>query len=291
MERGLQPIPKKRGGCFKWGCLGVVSFFLVLILAIVLLVRGFFPLIEVNEKNERVRILGGLIDVDGVKETVHLGGLINVTDDDSPTITKEFPVSNFTKIKLLCSGNVEVTQGDKNSVVAQAPAGTMDHLDVRVEDNTLILDTKPNRMFRNNHLKFLVTLKDLTEALIDGSGDFYLNPLNTTRLDLKIDGAGDFHIEDLKVGVLSLRIDGAGDATVSGQATEEIIVIDGAGDFKGLELQAENARVEIDGAGDARLWVNQTLNVTVNGSGDVRYKGSPTVSKSIDGAGSVSKVD
>lgn len=291
LERGLQPIPKKRGGCFKWGCLGVVAFFLVLILAIVLLVRGFFPLIQVNDKEERVRILGGLIDVDGVKETVKIGGLIDVVDDNSPTITKEVPVGEFTQVHLECSGDVEITQGTTNSVVVQATPKVMDHLDVHVEGQALILDTKLNTMLSTKKLKFLVTLKDLSEVMVNGSGDVHINPLKTKELALAIDGHGDIHIKDLKADALRTKIEGAGDVIIDGAVEQQSILIDGSGDYKTRELVSKIANVKIEGSGDVLVNATSALNVEIEGSGDVRYTGSPTVAQSIEGSGTVSKVE
>jgi hypothetical protein len=293
LERGLQPIPKKKGGCFKWGCLGVVAFFLVLILAIVLLVRGFFPLIQVNDKEERVKILGGLIDVDGVKETVKIGGLIDVVDDNSPVVSKEIPVGDFSKIRIECFGDVEISQGDRNSVVVQATQKNFDWVDVRVEGETLVFDTKRDGVFKFKvrKLKFLVTLKELSEVALDGSGDVLINPLQTRELALVIDGHGDIHVKDLKASSLRAKIEGAGDMVLSGTVEQQSILIEGAGDYKARDFTSKIANVKIEGSGDVLVNAISALNVEIEGSGDVRYTGSPSVAQSIEGSGTVTKAD
>ncbi|MCM2280290.1 MAG: hypothetical protein NDI61_00430 [Bdellovibrionaceae bacterium] len=68
LERGMQPVVVPRahsaaGSFFKWATIGVLGFLAIMTLGGVLLVSKFFPLIQVDEKENRVRILGGLIDI------------------------------------------------------------------------------------------------------------------------------------------------------------------------------------------------------------------------------------
>lgn len=73
-EKGLAPVPvSQKKNIIKWlviGFLGTVGLFLLFIL---ILVFKFSPLISVNEESEQVRILGGLVDIDGAKGHISIG--------------------------------------------------------------------------------------------------------------------------------------------------------------------------------------------------------------------------
>ena len=72
MERGLKLRKAPKAPIVKWltigflGTLGIVSFTMMVLL------WKFTPLISVDEKNERVKILGGLIDVDSDGEHIRI---------------------------------------------------------------------------------------------------------------------------------------------------------------------------------------------------------------------------
>ena len=87
LERGLEAIEIKKGpSLLKWGCLIVSAFCFLIILGFFLTFRscvkqlstsskveihGNGPIVEVDEDDERVRVLGGLIDVDGKNDKIN----------------------------------------------------------------------------------------------------------------------------------------------------------------------------------------------------------------------------
>ena len=73
LERGLKPHKHGRTSVVKWLTIGFLGTFGIACAAVVLLIWKLSPLISVDEKNERVQILGGLIDVDGRAEKVKIG--------------------------------------------------------------------------------------------------------------------------------------------------------------------------------------------------------------------------
>lgn len=65
IERGLKPAKPPRTPIVKWLMFGFLGTFAIFALTFMIALWKFTPLIEVDEKNERVRILGGAITVDG----------------------------------------------------------------------------------------------------------------------------------------------------------------------------------------------------------------------------------
>ncbi len=83
IARGIQPVKPSRKPLLGKIALGVFGLFAVGMIALFLLIRSFFPLLEINEEQGRVVILGGMIDVDEKSGKVSLGkGLIKVEDAD-----------------------------------------------------------------------------------------------------------------------------------------------------------------------------------------------------------------
>lgn len=74
MERGLKPIKTSRGGSImKWLTIGFLGTFALICLTITVIIWRFTPLISVDEKTDRVVLLGGMIDVNGKEGKIRIG--------------------------------------------------------------------------------------------------------------------------------------------------------------------------------------------------------------------------
>jgi hypothetical protein len=92
LERGLKPGRPSRHPVVKWlvvGFLGTIGLFT---LGIIVLVWKFTPIIRIDEKNERVTILGGLIDIDGKKGSFKAGDLSMGFDESAKRMTGSKPL-------------------------------------------------------------------------------------------------------------------------------------------------------------------------------------------------------
>lgn len=84
IARGVQPLPPPKKPVLRWvfGTFGVLA--LLTMIMVVVVIRSFFPILEVDEKNGRVRILGGMVDVDEESGRVSIGkGLLKIDADDA----------------------------------------------------------------------------------------------------------------------------------------------------------------------------------------------------------------
>lgn len=73
LERGLKPSKPPKGPVVKWLTIGFVSTFGIAVVAVLILLSMFTPLIKVDEKANRVVILGGVIDIDGDAGKIRIG--------------------------------------------------------------------------------------------------------------------------------------------------------------------------------------------------------------------------
>lgn len=83
LERGLKPGKPARSPVIKWLTVGFLGTFTVACATLVILVWRFSPIISIDEENDRVSLLGGMIDVDGKAGTVKVGSTFIHEDEES----------------------------------------------------------------------------------------------------------------------------------------------------------------------------------------------------------------
>ena len=126
----------------------------------------------------------------------------------------------------------------------------LDVLDIRVEEDELIIDVKPGySIYRTTEFRLDIEMPALEKASIAGSGEMrILDSFTGDRLVLSIAGSGNIRAKDFECEDVELNIVGSGSAIVS---------------------------------------VEDTLDVVITGSGSVYYYGSPDLDKTVTGSGSI----
>jgi carbon monoxide dehydrogenase subunit G len=191
-------------------------------------------------------------------------------------VTENRDVSNFTALALAAPIRVDVTLGERETLVLEGEAEAVANLETRVENGKLRISTKPGLQSwgwtSNWHerARAKLTVRKLDSVSISGSGDVHASEVRGESLKIAISGSGDVIVEGGKVGELAVSISGSGDVRTA-------------------KMEAQRATVSISGSGDATVWASQALEVRVAGSGDVRYYGDPRVASHIAGSGSVKK--
>jgi len=180
------------------------------------------------------------------------------------------PVGPFTSVELDDSSNVDVRLGTTRSLTVEADDNLLPLLTTEVRGNTLVLASHGS--YRTQHTpRVWLTVPDLREVRLLGSGNVKL---------VGVANAG-----------LTLNIEGSGDVEAVGRTEMLNATIAGSGDFRLRGLYARNARVHIMGSGDATVAVSGGLDANVSGSGDIHYVGRPaSLSVRKGGSGSVSQI-
>lgn len=103
-----------------------------------------------------------------------------------------------------------------------------------------------------------------------------------------VKGSGDVILSDIQQATLSLRIEGAGDITVDGKVAQLDVEICGSGDVDTRDLIADYADLSISGSGDIKAFARAEARARVAGSGDIVIHGNPPIrDKSVVGSGRV----
>ena len=197
----------------------------------------------------------------------------------------------FAGIALSLPGEVEIQQGDSDSVSVETDDNLLPLIETVVDNGSLELRGASRRTsLKATKMKFIVTARNISSLEVSGSGDMRAAALKTAKLKVSISGSGDIRIGALDAEALELSIAGSGDFEAAGHATWVRASIAGSGDIMTGKLEAKEVKVSIAGSGDASVWATETLSASVAGSGDLLYYGDPKLKRSIVGAGSVTRL-
>ncbi len=221
-------------------------------------------------------------------------------------ISKDYDVKGFSRITLAGSGNVYITQGSTASLSVETDDNIFAQLDIRVRGDELILGTKPAVGINPSQpIKYQLTVKDLNNITLGGSGNMYSDPIQTDNMQVMLGGSGNIEVKGMSGRNLSVNLGGSGNITINqinassvdtsingsgnikldGKVDGQTVSVNGSGKYMAGDLETANANIKINGSGNLTLWAKETLDVHVNGSGDVSYYGQPTINQTGGGSG------
>jgi hypothetical protein len=203
------------------------------------------------------------------------------------TETRE--VAGFNAVAINSFGEMQIRQGETESLVIEAPSDYLRYLETTVDNNTLNIATR--RGFIGAPVRrvlYTLTVKDLNKISLSGAGLVkVLGGLNSTDFNLSLSGAGSIEIDSLTADSLTVNFSSAGAIVVSGKVDRQMVTMSGVGSYEAGDLESKSANIILTGAGSAVVWAKDSLNVTVSGVGSVGYFDSPRVTQNISGLGSV----
>lgn len=204
--------------------------------------------------------------------------------------TETRQVSGFHEVVLSGIGDLEITQGQNESLEIEAEDNILAVIETKVESGTLYIGFKEGtgNVQPTKTIIYTLSVVELTGLTASGVGNIHVPDLMTSDLDLQISGVGNIKIDSLEVSSLAVLISGAGSGEVKGGQAEKLkLEISGAGSFRAPDLELATADVSITGVGNARLWVTDMLDIMLSGTGGVEYYGLPRVTQLVTGLGSV----
>lgn len=192
----------------------------------------------------------------------------------------EFEVSNFTAIKSSVVGNIEVRQASQTSVTAEGNETMLDLLEVRMENETLVLkmDDRRKRKFRNNSNKLTIYVNTPYLKHIDSEGVGNITvkgDFETPELTILSDGVGNINADNLNIGNVKIDSEGVGNISLAGNAESIEISSQGVGNINTRKLTSQNAIVISEGVGNVSCYASEYLKIDSEGIGNVTYYGKP----------------
>jgi len=183
-------------------------------------------------------------------------------------VTQEEAITGFDKLDVSEGFQVDVSQGDKFSVIIRVDDELVEDLNVVKQGTTLQIGLQPGRSYnlKNVTLEADVTMPELTGAdLFSGS---HLNG-------------------EVEIGDVTFNLSAGSHVTLSGSAGNLMIDANGGSHVKLADLAVVDANVEANGGSHVTVYPSSTLDVVAKGGSHVTYLGSPTLG-TIDTDGSSS---
>jgi hypothetical protein len=205
-------------------------------------------------------------------------------------ITESREVRGFERVALTGSGDLILTQGERESLTVQTDANVMQYVVTEVSGGTLTLGTEIGTSISPTRLTFTLTVVDLDGITVSGSGSAEVERLRADVLEVKVSGSGDARIDTLEAREVRVQVTGSGSVELAGQVGEQTVKLSGSGKYAGGDLRSETASVTTSGSGDATVWVTESLDARATGSGSVRYYGRPQTSFSGSGSGDLKQL-
>lgn len=215
----------------------------------------------------------------------------NTVRGDGNVVTKERNTSYFSGLTVSTGIDVNLKQGDTESIVVEADENLHEYIITEVRDNVLHIYIKPN--FNLSYVgtkRVNVTMKDIYSVKTSSAGDVTgLTPIKASNLKLTTSSAGDIRL-DVTASVIDLNISSAGNITLTGTADILNADLSSAGDLEAYDLKVKEADINVSSAGGARVNVSNRLLARSSSAGDIYYMGDPEfVDANSSSAGGVHK--
>lgn len=261
--------------------------------------------------NSILRLIFDVLDLPGKPVA---GGSSRFERGSGNMTSEERDVRGFNEVEMRMVGNLIITQGGEEHLVIEAEDNILPYIETTVTGGRLLI-THEHHFFDwmrpTLPITFHLSVKDLSQVKLSGSGGVQCDSLKSDRFRIEISGSGkasfgELTASSLEIGIsgsgdgrfqhvtaeeIETRISGSGDLTIAGRTTRQEIRIGGAGTYEAGELTSDVTRLDISGSGDARVRVASQLQVGISGSGSIRYYGSPSVSQRISGSGRIRRVE
>lgn len=235
----------------------------------------------------------------GVFAAVVLLSACTVQDEGSgiaakagPDGSRSFAATGFTGVELAGPDNVIVKRGAAFAVTATGPDSALDKLEVRVENGRLRIARESKGIMAwsdNDRVTVTVTLPQLDELVLSGSGNFDADAARGDSVDVVLSGSGNLTLASAEAKALDVALAGSGDLTIGGGSAERgDVALAGSGDINMKGIKLTSADIALAGSGDIEATATGTAEIAIVGSGDVRLGGGAKCDSSELGSGKAS---
>ncbi|WP_425935069.1 head GIN domain-containing protein [Aeromonas rivipollensis] len=197
-----------------------------------------------------------------------------------------------TRVLAGVPANIHLVAGAASGIHIRGQGNLLPYLELTEKGDKLEIEVKEGyRLAPTEPLEITITLPELHELALAGTGNGELRDFKGDELVLSVAGTGDIVASGLELNRLEGNIAGLGSLDLGeGSAREVELNIAGAGGVSGAQFKGEKVEVNIAGSGDVEVSASELLKVGIAGSGSVSYLGNPRLESEIAGSGAISRV-
>ena len=207
--------------------------------------------------------------------------------------TRNFGVSDFTKIRVKAPVRVHLATGVAPFARATGSAQALQNLSIRVESGVLTIGTSQSAWGgypgkSSGPAEIYLGTHELGSASITGAGTLAIDKVKRFDFLLTVQGAGDARIGAVEVDQLKLGVAGTGMIAVAGQAKSLEAALRGSSALEAGTLTVKDMKLVVDGPGSAAATVTNSATITGSGSGEIALAGNPACQLKLSGTGNIS---
>ena len=207
----------------------------------------------------------------------------------------------FSSIEVRGDAQVDVWQRAEQSVSVSGKSNLVALADIRVENNTLIIDFKRPIHIKGAHaLHVSVGVPSLQSVSVRSKGRMRIrgafetpkllisamdkayitgDMLQNDWLRVQATNHAEIDLERLQAKQLEAAVFDKADVELSGAAEQAQLINNGAEDLDAAGLRVAQAHVQINGSGDVELFATDTLKAEALGRGEITYHGRPVLTR------------
>ena len=195
-------------------------------------------------------------------------------------ITKDISVKSFDELDASGVFNLQLSQGDKETLRIEADDNLMDLFIVENEGSTLKIKMKKNSNFNSkNQLKVYITfktLKSMNLGMVGGTSSD--DKLKFTDLKLKNQSVGSVSL-NMTLQTLNMENQSVGSVKLEGSAENAIVKNNSVGSINAGNFVVQKMDIENNGVGSATVNAEKELKYSDSFLGKVSNRGNATVKK------------
>jgi hypothetical protein len=195
-------------------------------------------------------------------------------------ITKDISVKSFDELDASGVFNLQLSQGDKETLRIEADDNLMDLFIVENEGSTLKIKMKKNSNFNSKkQLKVYITfktLKSMNLGMVGGTSSD--DKLKFTDLKLKNQSVGSVSL-NMTLQTLNMENQSVGSVKLEGSAENAIVKNNSVGSINAGNFVVQKMDIENNGVGSATVNAEKELKYSDSFLGKVSNRGNATVKK------------
>ena len=195
-------------------------------------------------------------------------------------ITKDIAIKSFDELDASGIFNLQLSQGDKETVRIEADDNLMDLFIIENEGSTLTIKMKKNSNFNSKkQLKVYVTfktLKSMNLGMVGGTSSD--EKLKFADLKLKNQSVGSVSL-NMTLQTLNMENQSVGSVKLEGSAENAVVKNNSVGSINAGNFVVQKMDIENNGVGSATVNAEKELKYSDSFLGKVSNKGNATVKK------------
>lgn len=209
-----------------------------------------------------------------------------ITGSENQT-TKEFNLSDFSRVEAGYAFEITVIQSDSYSVSVTADDNLVDFVQVSQTGDTLRVGFKPGYSYHPRILKALITMPNLYELSLSGGSHGVISGFYSSEdFELNLSGAS-IATGGITADNVTFSLSGASKVDLTGSANNIDITASGSSQLLLDKFEVVNADVNLSGGSEATVMVGGTLEGNLSGGSQLKYIGQPTIGSMDISGGSV----